>query len=81
MPIPVSQFIPPPLFLTGNRKFVFYNSFCFINKFICAILLDSKYKRYHMIFVFLWLTSLSLTTFRGIYVAANDIISFFFMAE
>ena len=34
-----------------------------------------------MIFVFLWLTSLSMTISRFIHVAANGIISFFFMAE
>ena len=34
-----------------------------------------------MIFVFLWLTSLSMIISRSIRVAANGIISFFFMAE
>ena len=55
MSIPVSQFIPPPAFAPGNHKFVFYicDSFCFVNEFICTIFLDSTYKRYHMIFVFL----------------------------
>ena len=49
----------------------------FVNKFICIIFLDSTYKWYHMIFVFLLLTSLSMIISRSIYVAANDIISFF----
>ena len=34
-----------------------------------------------MIFVFLYLNSLSMILSRSIHVAANDIISFFFMAE
>ena len=34
-----------------------------------------------MIFVFLWLNSLSMTISRSIHVAANGMISFFFMAE
>ena len=38
------------------------------------IFLDFTYKWYHMIFVFLWLTSLSKTISRYIHVAANDII-------
>ena len=40
--------------------------------------LDSTYKWYHMIFVFFFLTSLSMTISRSICVARNDIISFFF---
>ena len=55
--------------------------FCFVNRFICTIFLDSTYKQYHMIFDFLCLTSLSMTISRSIHVAANGIISFFFMAE
>ena len=41
------------------------------------IFLDSTYKQYHMIFVFLCLTSLVLIS-KSIYIAANGIISFFF---
>ena len=33
-----------------------------------------------MVFFFLWLTSLSMIISRSIYVAANGMISFFFMA-
>ena len=45
-------------FPTDNHKLLFYicDSICFVNKFICAIFLDSTYTWYHMIFVFLWLT-------------------------
>jgi len=38
--------------------------------------LDSTYKWYHMIFVFVWLISLSMITSRSIDVAANGIVSF-----
>ena len=43
---------------TGNCKFVCYicDYFCFVNKFICTLFLDSTYKWYQMIFVFLYLT-------------------------
>ena len=40
-------------------------------------ILDSMYKWYHMIFVFLFLTSLSVTISNSILVAAHGIISFF----
>ena len=47
----------PPTFPAGNKKFFFLHLwvyFCFVNKFMCAIILDSTYKWYPMIFVFLW---------------------------
>ena len=52
-----SNFSLPPL-IPSNHKFIFYicNSFCFVDKFMCSLFLDSTYKRYHMIFVFLCLT-------------------------
>ena len=85
MSVLISQFISlPPPFLPGNHKFVFSicdSYFCFINKFICTIFLDFTYKWYHMLFIFLWLTSLIMTIFRSICVAADGTISFFFMAE
>ena len=34
-----------------------------------------------MVFIFVWLTSLSMIISRFIHVAANGIFSFFFMAE
>ena len=52
--------------------------FCFINKFIWIIFLDSTCKWYHMIFVFVWLISLNMIISRSIHVAADSIISFFF---
>ena len=42
--------------------------------------LDCTDEWYHIAFVFLWLTSLGMIIPRSIHVAANGIISFFFMA-
>ena len=42
-------------------------NFCPATWFICTISLDSTYKWYHMIFVFLLLTSLSMTISRSIH--------------
>ena len=42
--------------------------------------LDFTYKWCNTLFVFLWLTSLSMIFSRSIHIAANGIISFFFMA-
>ena len=70
-------------FLPGNHKFVFYTcnstSAVQITSFVCFFL-DSTYKQYHMIFVFLCLTyiTLSMTASRSNHVAANGINSFFF---
>ena len=36
---------------------------------------------YYIIFVFIWLSSLSAVNSRSIHFAVNDIISFFFMPE
>ena len=74
---------PSPLVSPVNHKFVFsmWLYFCFVYKFICTFFLDSTYKQYYIIYVFLCLTSLSVTISRFIHVAANGIILFFFMAE
>ena len=42
------------------------------------ILLDSTYKWYHMIFVFVWLTLLSMIISRSVHITTNGIISFFY---
>ena len=85
MSIPTSQFIPLPQPLVTISCFLhLWLYFCFINKFICTLFsfLDSTYKQYHMISVFLcWLTSLSMTVSMSIHVAENGVILFFFMAE
>ena len=82
MSILIFQFIPPR-FPLGNRKVAFYmcDSLCFVNKFICTIFLDSTYKQYRAILVFVWPTSLSMTISRSIHVAASGIIEFFYIAE
>ena len=54
---------------------------CFINKYLCTIFLDSTYKWYNMILVFVWFAALSMTISRSIQVAANGIISFFHKKE
>ena len=51
--------------------------FCLAAMFICHIL-DSTYKWYHMVSVFLSLTVPNLIISRSIHIAANGIISFFF---
>ena len=43
--------------------------------------LDSTYAWYHMMLVFVWLTSLSMIVSRFLHVATNGIISLHFMAE
>ena len=66
--IPNSQFIP--LFPFANHKFFLYVCvyFCFKNKFICIIFLDSTYKWYYIIFVFsVWLALLSMIISRSIH--------------
>ena len=52
--------------------------FCLVNWFICTIFLDSTCMCYYMIFVFLFLTSLSMTVSRSIHVSTNDPILFLF---
>ena len=61
--------------------FCIHDYYCFVNKFICAVFLDFIYKWYHMILVFLWHTSLTMTIFRSIHLATDGIISLFCMAE
>ena len=51
-----------------------------ISSFV-QFILDFIYKWYHMILVFLWHTSLTMTIFRSIHLAADGIISLFCMAE
>ena len=68
----------------GMWSILVFFFFCCVNKFICTLFFvclfkDSMYKQYHMMFVFLWLTSLSLTVSRYIHVAATGIISCSFL--
>ena len=78
---PTSQFIPLPApFPLGNYKLVFHIcdsiSVLQIHSFV-PIFLDPICKWYHMIFVFVWLTSLSMISPRSIHVGANDIMCSF----
>ena len=50
--------------------------FCLMDRVICHIL-ESTSQPYHMVSVFLWLTSLSMITSTCIHVAVNGVISFF----
>ena len=63
-----SDLIPPYPF--GNHEFVFYvcECFSFVNMFTCNIF-DSTYKWNPVMFVFVWLTSLSMIISRSIHVA------------
>ena len=62
MSVPISQFIPASLYPLGVHVFLLYVciSFCFVNKFICIIFLDSICKWYYMVCVFLFLTYFTL---------------------
>ena len=82
MSIPISQFITHPHSFLVIISLFFYicDSICFVNKFICAICLDSTYKQCHMLFVFLCLTY--FTQYDNLWVhhvTANGILSFSFM--
>ena len=72
---------PSPLPLSIRWLSTFVILFLFCNEFIGTTFFDFMYKWYHMILVLFWLMSLSMTISRTIYVAANGIIFFFFMAE
>ena len=79
MLIPVSQFIPP-LIPTLVSIYLFSTSvyFCFANKDIYTIFLNSIYIIWYLFF---WLTSLCMVGSRAIHVSANDTISFLYMAN
>ena len=83
--IPISQFILPPLpfplwyLYICSLCLCLY--FCFANKFINFIFLDSTYRQYYMIFAFLYCISLRMIISRSIQVSACGIISFLSMVE
>ena len=75
------QFIPPFFPLATLFVSISVRHFCSVSKFIYILFFfGSTYKWYHMKFVFVRLTSLSMTISRFIHVAENGIILFFFMA-
>ena len=79
MLIPVSQFIPPliptlvSICLSSTSVY-----FCFANKDIYTIFLNSIYIIWYLFF---WLTSLCMVGSRAIHVSANDTISFLYTAN
>ena len=68
MSIPISQHIPLLPFPHSNHVCFLrlWRYFCFVSLFISFFFLDSTYKQYHMIFVFVWLTLLSMIISRSI---------------
>ena len=77
MSVLIFQFIPPSL--TLSVIIILFSMsmtlFQFRNMFICTSLQDSTYKWYHMTFVFVWLTSLTMTISEFIHVIADGIVS------
>ena len=80
---PSLPFYPSPASCPGNHVCFLHLwlSFCFVNRFICTVSLESTYKQYNVIFVFLWLTSLSMKITRFFHITANGFILFFYMAK
>ena len=79
-----SQSISPPLLSSLAITSLFSMSvslFLFHRYVLWCHILDSTYKWYHMVFVFFFLTSLSVMISGSIHVVANGIILFYFMAE
>ena len=72
MSVPVFQFIPTPSLPAGNHKFVFY-----ICNSVSVLYIRSLYI---MKFFDLFLHSVSIHLV-SVHVAANGVISFFYMAE
>ena len=77
LPVPPT---PPPFRLGNHRSILQVHDFLFCGKVPLCHILDSRYKWYHMVFVFFWLNSLRMRVSSSIHVAANGIILFFFMA-
>ena len=63
--------------LAAIRLFSVNTWICFVNEFIYIILLDSTCE-WHLILVFVWLTSLNIIISRFIHVAVDGIISCIF---
>ena len=82
--IPYSKFVSPFFhFPFGNHKFfsISMSLLLFCIYIHLHYFLDSIYKWYHTVFVFLWLISLITTFSKSIHIAANGRILFFFMTE
>ena len=76
---PIASLPQPVAF--GNHSLFSKSVVCFCSpdRFICILFLYSTRKWYHMMFVFLWVTSLSMIISRSTHIAANGMISFFFI--
>jgi len=76
----ISKYLPLPL---GNYESVFYVwvCFCSVDRFICAIFYIPHISDIRYLSFSFWLTSLSMKISSSIHVAANGIISLFFVAE
>ena len=72
----------PALFPLGNHKSILWLWVCFKDKFVCVMFQVLRISDiiWYLSFSF-WLSSLSMIISRSIHVAANGIISFFFMSE
>ena len=73
------------LFCSSPTPYLWQPPMCSL--YLCAwfgffvLFLDSTYKWDHMVFVFIWLISLSIMPSRLVHVVANGKILFFFTAE
>ena len=77
-----SQSIPFLPLATTNLFYMSVNLFLFSRYVNLCHILDSTYKRYHMVlFLSFWFTSFSITTYSCSHIAANNAILFFFMAK
>jgi len=76
--LPVHPTPSPSLLATTSLFSMPMSLFLFCRKFHLCLILDSRYKRYHMVFALLLLTSLSMRISSSIHVAANGIISSFY---
>ena len=75
---------PSPFFLPSNSKFFLTSVTLFLfckQVHLYQFFLDFTCQWYHMILVFVWLTSLGKTISRSLHGTASDILSSFFKAE
>ena len=81
--IPYSEFthLPPSSLVTRSLFSMAVSLFLFLKEADLHYFLDSTYEWYHIIFIFLWLASLSIIISRSIHVAANGNISLYFYSS
>uniref|UniRef100_A0A8D1M804 GRF-type domain-containing protein n=1 Tax=Sus scrofa TaxID=9823 RepID=A0A8D1M804_PIG len=78
-----NQKCQPPLSRSQCVESLFskFMIFLSVERFFCTLYQMPDISGYHMVFIFLFRTSLSVRVSSSIHVAANGIILFFFMAE